>query len=286
MTRRPLLMLLQVATTAALAATAYPLALTSSRADEARAVKLVDESRALSAKGQTAAAEAKLDDALRLAPDNLKAHRDKGVALLAAGRSDEGAAELRYAAEGDPDGLGAAWEYAFALSATSQFEKAATWFKHVTVLEPNNGAAYAMLATSELQLGHKEAALPYAEKGAHCSPRVPLTQFTLGIVRWQMGDREGGRTALEEAFRLQPSDPKKLLALLTLSRELNRPDLAEGYLQRALATAPNNATFWLALGQAQLAQKKLPAAAEAFRHALQLDPTNAAAQEGLKAAGG
>jgi cytochrome c-type biogenesis protein CcmH/NrfG len=56
-------------------------------------------------------------------------------------------------------------------------------------------------------------------------------------------------------------------------------------MRRAIRVRPDRADAWVRLGEILLAGGKTPAAIEAFRRALTLEPANPAAAEGLAAAG-
>jgi tetratricopeptide (TPR) repeat protein len=255
------------------------------RADRAARVVL-RESEARAGKGDRRGAREKLDEALRLSPEFPDAHRSLGMVLLAEGKVEEGAEELRRSAEAQPFEPGIAWETAFAFSAAQRPADAVTWFRRVADLERNNGAARAMLAEAYLQLGKPEEAERWAEAGVKVSPRLPLTHFTLGFVRWQAGHLETARAAFEGALQLRPGDARTLLALAAVAGQMDRMDLAEGYLQRALRVRPGDAVAWTALATTQAQLGKRQEARAGFLQALRLDPGNAAAKAGLARLGG
>jgi len=275
---------LLLASLGALATAATVIALLPQEKAEQRAQALVREAQQLGARGQRKASLAKVQEALKLAPDNPSAHREMGLHLMARGKVTEGLAELRRVAEAAPYDPGAAWELAFGYIAAQQPAEAEKWFLEVTRMERGNGAAYAMIANCRAQHGDLQGALKWAERGVKASPRTPLTQFTLGLTRWYTQDLEGARQSLEETLRLRPADAKALLALAAVTGKMHRSDLAAGYLERALRLVPDDPVTWVALGAARLNLHQPREAEQAFSRALALAPDNKMARAGLEKA--
>ena len=275
---------LLLASLGAMTTAARVIALLPKEKAEQRAQALVREAQQLGARGQRKASLAKVQEALKLAPDNPSAHREMGLHLMARGKVTEGLAELRRVAEAAPYDPGAAWELAFGYIAAQQPAEAEKWFLEVTRMERGNGAAYAMIANCRAQHGDLQGALKWAERGVKASPRTPLTQFTLGLTRWYTQDLEGARQSLEETLRLRPADAKALLALAAITGKMHRSDLAAGYLERALRLVPDDPVTWVALGAARLNLHQPREAEQAFSRALALAPDNKMARAGLEKA--
>jgi len=275
---------LLLASLGAMTTAARVIALLPKEKAEQRAQALVREAQQLGARGQRKASLAKVQEALKLAPDNPSAHREMGLHLMARGKVTEGLAELRRVAEAAPYDPGAAWELAFGYIAAQQPAEAEKWFLEVTRMERGNGAAYAMIANCRAQHGDLQGALKWAERGVKASPRTPLTQFTLGLTRWYTQDLEGARQSLEETLRLRPADAKAMLALAAITGKMHRSDLAAGYLERALRLVPDDPVTWVALGAARLNLHQPREAEQAFSRALALAPDNKMARAGLEKA--
>ena len=275
---------LLLASLGAMTTAARVIALLPKEKAEQRAQALVREAQQLGARGQRKASLAKVQEALKLAPDNPSAHREMGLHLMARGKVTEGLAELRRVAEAAPYDPGAAWELAFGYIAAQQPAEAEKWFLEVTRMERGNGAAYAMIANCRAQHGDLQGALKWAERGVKASPRTPLTQFTLGLTRWYTQDLEGARQSLEETLRLRPADAKAMLALAAITGKLHRSDLAAGYLERALRLVPDDPVTWVALGAARLNLHQFRGAEQAFARAVALAPDNKMARAGLEKA--
>ncbi len=275
---------LLLASVGALATAGLVIALLPKEKAEQRAQELVREAQTLGGQGQKHASLEKVQEALQVAPDNPSAHREMGLHLMARGKVTEGLAELRRVAEAAPYDPGAAWELAFGYIAAQQPAEAEKWFLEVTKTERNNGAAYAMIANCRAQHGDLQGALQWAERGVKASPRIPITQFTLGLTRWYTQDLEGAKQSLEEALRLRPTDAKAMLALAAITGKMHRSDLAADYLERAIRLVPDDPVTWVALGAARLNLHQPREAEQAFTRALTLAPDNRMARAGLKKA--
>ncbi|XP_020629636.1 tetratricopeptide repeat protein 37-like isoform X1 [Orbicella faveolata] len=85
--------------------------------------------------------------------------------------------------------------------------------------------------------------------------------------------------ALKKAITLQPSNHKlwNSLGVVTASKEVNNPDLAQHSFIMSLKTEPNNVIAWTNLGVLYLKHGKIELAHEAFKNSQALDPSYTAA---------
>jgi tetratricopeptide (TPR) repeat protein len=110
------------------------------------------------------------------------------------------------------------------------------------------------------------------DRTASTSPEVARLVAEAGQRR-AAGDVPGARTALEEALRLSPDNPKALEALGRMQLlDFSDPDGALASYQRAVAVAPNDADAHYGLGQQLHYQGDMEAARAEFREALRLRP--------------
>ena len=96
---------------------------------------------------------------------------------------------------------------------------------------------------------------------------------------------------LDEAFTyyakardLWPADPLVHILLGRIRLDQNKPAEALPYFIEAVRLAPNDAPAHVAYGAGLLAAGQADAAAAEFHHALEIDPQNPRAQEGLRQA--
>lgn len=202
--------------------------------------KLVARAQELSGKDRPDEALEKVEEALTIAPDNPRAHRERAMHLIAHGSLKEAAAELSMAAERLPQDAGAAREAAAAQALLGHHEEAIEWLRRAIKAYRYDALAYTMLAESLLATEQVEEALESAEKAAEIAPKIPEVQRTLGLARWWSGDREGALEALKASLRLRGEELATLVYLGQVLLELDRPEEARGFLEQAAAIAPQN----------------------------------------------
>lgn len=211
-------------------------------------------------------------------------------ALIALGRVDEAADLLRPLAETSP-----AWRAAWLELAPVAFrdgDAAGRWVERVTPLVPAESTRECVaLANAWFAVGTKFAWEPALAKAKETLQ--PLTERPdAGAAVWQqwsvvaeaMGDLDGAERGYRELMKLLPDAPavQNNFAYLLLTR--GRPaDLAEAraLAERAVAAAPDSATFHDTLARVQAAAGDRAAAAKSFREAIRRDPRSVEAMIGL-----
>jgi tetratricopeptide (TPR) repeat protein len=94
----------------------------------------------------------------------------------------------------------------------------------------------------------------------------------------RMKARRGGGSAsllgqAERLTRAAPGDPDALIALVEVALEAREPAKAQGALERLVSVEPDDAFTHFLLGRARRMAGEAQPAREAFRHALELEPT-------------
>jgi protein O-GlcNAc transferase len=105
-----------------------------------------------------------------------------------------------------------------------------------------------------------------------------------GLCRLEQGDALGAGSDLDRARELLPEQPAPLVALSDLATHARDHERAVVLLQAATAIDAHDAVSWLKLGNAWMRRKDPGKAREAYRQALGVDQTLAAAHNGLGAA--
>lgn len=165
---------------------------------------------------------------------------------------------------------------------TGDLDKSRAAFARMFSIPPDSAAAYVALAKMMLQQQFEEKALGQLQKAIALDPRQPLAHFMLGeiylfksdvpasleefnrelqinpiqwMAYWRMGDAytrvekwNEAETALKQAIWLNPdfSGPYILLGKVELKKGL--PDIAAGFLERAIKIDPNNYSAHYLLG--------------------------------------
>ena len=114
----------------------------------------------------------------------------------------------------------------------------------------NRARAWYYLGTLEQsQREWKAAAVAYG-KAVEIAPGQPLLQVARGVVLWQSGATEEAEQAFSAALRPAPDNPQVLDALAKAHLQIEQPAEAIAFLERALATKPDDLPLHLTLALA------------------------------------
>lgn len=118
----------------------------------------------------------------------------------------------------------------------------------------------------------EDPALTVAGHAVNVDPSFPEAQRFYAGLLVEAGRMRSARIHYEVAVRTRPSDVRSLIELARLEIEARNPDIARGYLLRAVDARPADAVarFWLA--RAFLALDDMPHAIEQFERTRTLDP--------------
>lgn len=204
------------------------------------------------ARGNTAAAAAATDAALKIAPDFVPALLDKGDVLLGAGKVEEALALYDRAVATDNRNATAHFKRGVLLQQQRRDAQARQAYLDVINIDPDFAPAYNNLAWMQAESGQQlDQASQWAATAVKLQPNNPAFRDTQGWV-----------------YRTQ-----------------RRFAEAETVLEKAVTMAPPIADVHYHLGLVYLDQKKTDPARRAFRDALAIDPKHAAAAAALEKLG-
>jgi tetratricopeptide (TPR) repeat protein len=109
------------------------------------------------------------------------------------------------------------------------------------------------------------------ERYVTARPDNAMGQFMLGLSAWKGNDLVKAGQAFEAALAIDPGHVKSLVNLSRVLITQKRGDEAIDRLTQASAIAPESAEVHRLLGRANHVQGRTAAAAEAYRHAIDLD---------------
>lgn len=204
------------------------------------------------ARGNTAAAAAATDAALKIAPDFVPALLDKGDVLLGAGKVEEALALYDRAIATDNRNATAHFKRGVLLQGQRRDAQALQAYLNVINIAPDFAPAYNNLAWMQAESGQKlDQASQWAATAVKLEPNNPALRDTQGWV-----------------YRAQRQFAE-----------------AETVLEKAATMSPPIADVHYHLGLVYLDQKKTDPARRAFKDALAIDPTHAAAAASLEKLG-
>jgi TolB-like protein/Tfp pilus assembly protein PilF len=149
-------------------------------------------------------------------------------------------------------------------------------------LDPRYADAYADLAMSEYVLADytgdlalKTQAEQAADKALDLDPGLANGYATRGNLRFfQRFDWAGAESDFKHALDLEPTNSRVLLRYGIMLMNVGRAKEAVAMIRKAIELDPLSHFHWVELGEALVLSREYPAAYEAFRHALAIQPAN------------
>ncbi len=184
---------------------------------------------ALAEKGEYAAAIPAWEKALRLNPDDAKAHMNLGVALIRAGRPDEAIARHKKALEIDPDYPEAEMNLGVALAGKGNSKEAVEHYEKALALAPENPEVHNNLGVALARMGKPEQAIAHFRSALEANPDYPEVHNNLGAALAKAGKLDEAITEFERALLTNPNSTEvhdNLGRALTQTRRFRRSDRA------------------------------------------------------------
>ena len=157
----------------------------------------------------------------------------------------------------------------------------------VLAMDRNNAAGYASAAQLKWAEGKFGEALPLIERGNALRPKQGRFRVLEGDIRRALNDGSGAIDAYRRglALLLDSGDPESIATdhkLIVMFAQAGSYQAAVDEAQRLIARAPADAMAYTLLGIAHHAMNNLGAARQAFASALQLNPADENARQGLQ----
>jgi Tfp pilus assembly protein PilF len=206
-------------------------------------------------------------------------------------------------------------EPVFLLYEQSRYPQAIESLRQILRDDPQNATAQSLLALNFLKLKQYRAATETAQQAIATEPDLPFAHYVLSEVYYERNLYPEAEAAIQEALKLNPThasfygrlaaiyldqerwqdtlntteiglrfDPENTTCLtlrsLSLSK-LNRLDEAQDAIQQTIEQEPNSAIAHSSQGWLWLKQHRYPEALQAFKAALQIDPTLEWARQGV-----
>ena len=228
-----------------------------------------------SAAGNTAAALAAVQTALRLDPNSPEALNNFATLAIDAGRPAEALEPCRRAIRLKPKFALAHNNLGVALLRTGQVAEGAAHLRTALALKPDFAKAHCNLASALLELGDAAKAIEHAERALQLQPDFPLALFHLSSAFLQKKQPDRAIAALEAAVRLQPDYAEAHSNLGGLLYQAGDPARALPHFEAAVRSKPAYVDARSNLGSALFQTGRLDEAVTHYRAALQLRPDHA-----------
>ncbi len=198
---------------------------------------------------------------------------------LAAGHTTDAQALLDQALAVSPNDPTANLILGDLLLSERHYPEAMDRFETVLTIDLRNPRARAgeLQAATKLALqarnaGNPEAALACLDHASKTLPDDPTLLLDLGIQADQGKQYPMARAALEAALKLRPGDPATLYALGRLDTDAKDLPAAEQYLHQYLALRPEDASAHFGLGHVFVMAQRIPEARAEFDRSIALQP--------------
>ena len=225
---------------------------------------------------------------IAMAPDLPELHLLLGNAYLRRQMLPEAMAETQLAAALKPDYLEAANNLGQIYSQLDQPEKAAEQYRlaiqYAQKLNMGSAAAraYNNLARELNRLGRTDEAIVTYRQAIALNPAFAGAYNNLGYLFLEHGQHAEAETNLLRALQLEPAFPTATRNLGVLYTRTGNYDEAIRYLNEASRLEPRSGETYAQIGELALARGDRAQAADSFRHALELQPDNQTATNGLR----
>ncbi|HEX3661473.1 MAG TPA: tetratricopeptide repeat protein [Acidobacteriaceae bacterium] len=227
--------------------------------------------RALVAAHQPEAAQARLKEAVQLAPGNAQLWDELGT--LQAQQREWHAADQSFsrAVQLNP-GLAMAHLHLGLTLQAEQKPGALEEVRKANALAPRNPVILAQLAQLLVANGDDREAIPLLREAVAANPESAADDYQLGLALQRTGEVNQAIPLLEKAAAAERTDGKVLTNLGMALCQAQRAKEAVPLLQKAVALSPRNPTSRENLAAAYIQLSQFDDAVAQLRQALQLDP--------------
>jgi tetratricopeptide (TPR) repeat protein len=223
--------------------------------------------------GDTAGAIKLYKELLEIAPDQIEARTNLGVALAREGRYGDAIEEYRKALAHDLRNQVVLINLALALYKQGDFNGARGPLSTLHKLYPDNSQALYLLVDCDLRLGQFSNAIALAEAVYEAHPEDPAVEYMLGTALIQDGQTQRGAAVIDRILR---NGDSAAATLLMGASQYAAGDYrgAAATLKKALDLNPALPGGWTMFGRALLKDGDNIAAKEAFERAHEADPND------------
>jgi len=238
--------------------------------------------------GDDAGGIAAFREALRIAPDYADALSNLGAALTPTD-ADEAIRTLEKAVELAPASVKAQFNLAAAYGASpgAGKQKEIGQLQKVIELAPDFARARVALGKALLRDGSVDAAIEQLEEAARLEPERGEAHYQLGLALARAGRKDEAAAALARGRELVEVEERDQTATLDLSEGRaalagGDLELAASKLRRALRLRSDSPEAHRLMGEVLERQGDVAGAGAAYRKALELEPADAGARQGLE----
>ncbi|HUK35187.1 MAG TPA: tetratricopeptide repeat protein [Vicinamibacterales bacterium] len=214
-------------------------------------------------------------------PSSVPGHYLRGMALQATSQYDEAIKAYQRVLQLEPSAVPAQIQLGAVYLANNDPAPAVEYLDQAIKAQPNLWPAHFVLAQALVRLNKVVRAEPEVGLLLRATPNSPDVQMLVGQVYYLKHDYAHAREAYTRALQLAPGSAHPLAGLLTLDFAENKKDAARTRVQEQLKAKPDDPDVLTLAGVLFLQLNDGKSAEAAFRHLLEIDPSNLQAYSGL-----
>jgi protein O-GlcNAc transferase len=245
---------------------------------EQDALRLIDEGHILEADGRLEEARQRYLNAIRLAPNQARAHFDHGNILLVMGDWKGALGALDAAVKHNSDYAEAYYNMGNALLGNGLLDGAAASYRRLLKVRPDFVEAHNNLGNTLQDLGQYEEAVASYLRALEISPDFSGAHCNMGLALQALGQLEDAVASYRRALEINPDLAEAHNNLGNTLKDLGQLEDAVASYHRALEIKPDFTEAHNNLGYALQYLGQLDGAVTSYRRALELKPDYADAQ--------
>ena len=258
--------------------------------DKQRAVKALDDAIRLSANAPALRAQAltlraglqkdpkkklaDLSEAIRAAPGNAGALRNRALVYADEDKLDLALADLKAAIELDPDHVPTYEDQAIVLARMKKYDEALASIEKARKLEPKSPAPLVQRARIHALQTSFKAALEDLEEAFRIDPDNPAALLMRATIYQEMNENEKALADVDRVLELRPDSPIAMRLRTVLLAGSGKFDLAVKQLEDLMKTSPDDVETQMQLAIFYTADRKPQKAIETYDAIFNRHPDN------------
>jgi tetratricopeptide (TPR) repeat protein len=229
--------------------------------------------RILLARGDIAAASQELRSVIKAEPTFAPARYNLAIALLKEGKAEEAKAELREALDAVPGFPQATILLASMNLKNGAYQLVIDDLERFLKEGTESSDARVLLGTAYLARNEPARAAEIFAKITEIDPQSPKGPHYLGVAALARGKTQEAKDKLEAALALSPGYLPALAQLVSILNKENAPEAAIARVEKEAERAPNSGEIQVLLGNLHLGRGNHAKAEDAYRLAMEIDPS-------------
>ena len=222
--------------------------------------------------GRVDEANADIDRALKLDPNNSDALALQSIMAVVQNEKDKALTLAQQAVAADPNSASAKTALSYAQQARFDLDGARKTLEQEVQAHPDNALAWARLAELRASFSELNGALEAAQKAVAINPNISRTQTVLGFAYLLQVKTTEAKAAFTKAIEFDQADAMPRLGLGLAKFREGAVEEGRREMEVAASLDPNNAMIRSYLGKAYFEEKRDDMTEREYKNAKELDP--------------